>query len=80
MKLSIQDLEAAINYWRLRSPSTGEEQKLSPEVNALAKPYASLIMGGQAQIETDGLDKAARDALIAWKSAQASSPADARLK
>lgn len=80
MKLSIQDLETAINYWRLRSPSTGEEQTLAPEVNALAKPYAGLIMSGQVQIEIDALDKAARDALVAWKAAQASSPAEARLK
>jgi hypothetical protein len=38
--ISIQELEAAINYWRSQSPAKGEELRLCPEAAALAKPYA----------------------------------------
>lgn len=80
MKLTLQDLESAINYWRQRAPSTGEALKLSAEVNALSTPYAQLIMSGHEQLDIDSLDKLARDALAEWKTHQASSPAAARLK
>ncbi|MGA0831389.1 MAG: DUF3717 domain-containing protein, partial [Polynucleobacter sp.] len=38
--ITIQELEAAINYWRSQSPAKGEELILSKEAAALAKPYA----------------------------------------
>ena len=33
--LTIQELEAAINYWRSQSPAEGEELRLCPEASAL---------------------------------------------
>ena len=57
--LSIQDLEAAINYWRSQSPAVGEELHLCPEAAALAKPYAMMIVQGAQRIPLDVLDEAA---------------------
>ena len=57
--LSIQDLEAAINYWRSRSPAVGEELHLCPESAALAKPYAMMIVQGAQRVPMDVLDEAA---------------------
>ena len=57
--LSIQDLEAAINYWRSRSPAVGEELHLCPEAAALAKPYAMMIVQGAQRVPMDVLDEAA---------------------
>jgi hypothetical protein len=57
--LSIQDLEAAINYWRSQSPAVGEELHLCPEAAALAKPYAMMIVQGAQRIPMDVLDEVA---------------------
>jgi hypothetical protein len=61
--LSIQDLEAAINYWRSQSPALGEELHLCPEAAALAKPYALMIVQGAQRVPMDVLDEAARLAI-----------------
>ena len=58
--LSIQDLEAAINYWRSQSPAVGEELHLCPEAAALAKPYAMMIVQGAQRVPMDVLDEAAK--------------------
>jgi hypothetical protein len=58
--LSIQDLEAAINYWRSQSPAVGEELHLCPEAAALAKPYALMIVQGAQRVPVDVLDEAAK--------------------
>jgi hypothetical protein len=58
--LSIQDLEAAINYWRSQSPALGEELQLCPEAAALAKPYALMIVQGAQRVPMDVLDEAAK--------------------
>jgi hypothetical protein len=55
--VSIQDLEAAINYWRSQSPALGEELQLCPEAAALAKPYALMIVQGAQRIPMDVLDE-----------------------
>lgn len=60
--ISIQELEAAINYWRSQSPSRGEELILSKEAAALAKPYALMIVQGSQRIPMDILDEACKDA------------------
>ena len=57
--ISIQDLEAAINYWRSHSPAVGEELHLCPEAAALAKPYAMMIVQGAQRVPMDVLDEAA---------------------
>ena len=57
--VSIQELEAAINYWRSQSPAEGEELRLCPEAAALAKPYALMIVQGAQRVPLDVLDGAA---------------------
>ncbi|MFZ4379700.1 MAG: DUF3717 domain-containing protein [Polynucleobacter sp.] len=61
--VTIQELEAAINYWRSQSPAEGEELRLCPEAAALAKPYALLIIQGAQRVPMDVLDGAARIAI-----------------
>ena len=61
--VSIQELEAAINYWRSQSPSEGDELCLCPEASALAKPYALMIVQGSQRIPVDVLDELARSAI-----------------
>ncbi len=61
--VSIQDLEAAINYWRAQSPAVGEELCLCPEAAALARPYALMIVQGSQRIPVDVLDGAAKTAI-----------------
>lgn len=61
--ITIQDLEAAINYWRSQSPAVGEELHLCPEAAALAKPYALMIVRGSQRVPTDVLDEVARLAI-----------------
>lgn len=57
--ITIQDLEAAINYWRSQSPAIGEELHLCPEAAALAKPYALMIVQGAQRVPMDVLDEVA---------------------
>lgn len=61
--VTIQELEAAINYWRSQSPSEGDELRLCPEASALAKPYALMIVQGSQRIPMDVLDELARSAV-----------------
>jgi hypothetical protein len=62
--ISIHELEAAINFWRGRSPSTGDELSLCKEACALSKPYALLIVQRQSGLPTERLDDEAR---AAWE-------------
>jgi hypothetical protein len=64
--LSIQDLEAAINYWRSQSPAVGEELQLCPEAAALAKPYALMIVQGAQRVPIDVLDETAKLAIQSY--------------
>ncbi|MEJ2769326.1 DUF3717 domain-containing protein [Mycetohabitans sp. B46] len=64
--ISIHELEAAINYWRARSPSTGDELRLGNEASALSKPYALLIVTRQHAIPEDALEPVARQAWQAY--------------
>ena len=61
--VTIQELEAAINYWRSQSPSAGDELRLCPEASALAKPYALMIVQGAQRVPVDVLDDIARSAI-----------------
>lgn len=67
MDLSLQELEAAINYWRAHSPAHGNELELSPEVSVLARVYALMISDGTSTLRLDQLDSTARHALQAWR-------------
>ena len=61
--VTIQELEAAINFWRSQSPAEGEELRLCVEASALAKPYALMIVQGAQRIPLDVLDELARSAI-----------------
>ncbi|MEX3629130.1 MAG: DUF3717 domain-containing protein [Burkholderia sp.] len=61
----IHELEAAINFWRARSPSSGDELRLCEEASALSKPYALLIVQRQSALKPEGLDPISRRA---WES------------
>jgi len=61
-EIKINELEAAINFWRTRSPASGDELSLCKEASALSKPYALMIVQRQASVPADALDPAARDA------------------
>jgi hypothetical protein len=61
--ITLPELESAINYWRSMSPSVGDALELCPEVSALAKPYAVLIIQGAQRVAVDYLDE---KALEAW--------------
>ena len=50
MFISIQELEAAINFWREQSPSRGEALQLCPQASALAKPYAMMIIQSSQRV------------------------------
>ena len=56
MELSLQELEAAINFWRARRPARGNEYALSAEVNVLARVYALMIFNHVTSVETESLD------------------------
>jgi hypothetical protein len=64
-EISIHELEAAINFWRARSPSSGDELVLCKEASALSKPYALMIVQRQQTLSPDRLDGIAR---LAWDS------------
>lgn len=61
--VTIQELEAAINFWRNQSPAIGDELSLCPEASALAKPYALMIVQGSQRIPLEVLDELARGAI-----------------
>ncbi|TAM07620.1 MAG: DUF3717 domain-containing protein [Paraburkholderia sp.] len=63
--ISITELEAAINFWRNRSPSRGDELSLCKEAGALSKPYALMIVQRQNTMSAERLDPIAR---AAWES------------
>lgn len=67
--ISITELEEAINYWRSQSPSKGDALELCPEVSALSKPYALMILQGAQRLAIDHMDERA---LIAWRGFKAS--------
>jgi hypothetical protein len=67
MDISLTELEDAINFWRARRPSTGEEHALSPEVNALATIYALMIFNRSKSLPLDTLDASARQLIEAWQ-------------
>jgi hypothetical protein len=65
-EITIYELEAAINFWRVRSPSTGDELSLCREASALSKPYALLIVQRRTKLPEEGLEPAARAAWDAY--------------
>lgn len=60
--ISIQELETAINYWRDKYPSVGDELVLCPHAAALAKPYALMIVQSSQRIPLEALSEKAHRA------------------
>jgi hypothetical protein len=64
--LTLTELESAINFWRQRSPSVGEELRLCPEASSLATPYALMIIERRKDIEVAKLSERAQAAISGW--------------
>ncbi|WP_138858358.1 DUF3717 domain-containing protein [Inhella inkyongensis] len=71
--LHITDLEAAINWWRARSPSA-DGISACAEVRALAEVYALMVYYHDAQWEEQRLQGLAREAFLAWYEQTPDSP------
>ncbi|PLZ02056.1 hypothetical protein CY652_13345 [Burkholderia sp. WAC0059] len=63
--ITITELEAAINFWRNRSPSRGDELALCKEASVLSTPYALMIVQRRAALSPEALEPPAR---AAWES------------
>jgi predicted Fe-S protein YdhL (DUF1289 family) len=63
--IHIADLEAAINFWRARTPSP-DGVTLGPELRALADVYALLVYRHADAVDEHGLSPDARGAWLAW--------------
>ncbi|MDR7272303.1 putative Fe-S protein YdhL (DUF1289 family) [Pelomonas saccharophila] len=71
--IHVTDLEAAINWWRERSPSV-DGISAAPEVRALAEAYALLALSRATEIAADALKPQALDAWLAWYATTPDSP------
>lgn len=67
MAIPITDLEQAINFWRTRAPSQGEERRLCAPAGALAEVYALLIFHRRSDFDVTELGAAATAAFAAWQ-------------
>jgi Protein of unknown function (DUF3717) len=74
MDLTLQELEAAINYWRGRRPAQGAELALSGEVKVLATLYALMIYSGARSVDEQKIDPGARQLLQTWREQQRRPP------
>ncbi|MEN9864900.1 MAG: hypothetical protein RL748_490 [Pseudomonadota bacterium] len=72
--LTLNELEQAINYWRNRNPSTGEESALSAEVNALASVYALMIFHKQNATTLPDLSPRVQTLVQTWQASLAPNP------
>jgi uncharacterized protein len=63
--LHITDIEAAINYWRDKSPSP-DGITLCPELRALAQVYALMVFHHQDTASAEGFPPKAMAAWLAW--------------
>jgi predicted Fe-S protein YdhL (DUF1289 family) len=63
--IHISDLEAAINYWRERSPSS-DGLSLADPVRVLAELYARMAYRHETEIEEASLSPPVREAWLAW--------------
>jgi len=63
--LHITDIEAAINWWRARSPSI-DGITACPEVRALAEVYGLMVYAHEHEVDEDGMPPKAHDAWLAW--------------
>ncbi|MCE4536594.1 DUF3717 domain-containing protein [Pelomonas sp. P7] len=71
--IHVEDLEAAINWWRERSPSPDGVQA-GPEVEALAEAYARLALQRATVLNAQDLGAQALAAWLAWYETTPDSP------
>jgi predicted Fe-S protein YdhL (DUF1289 family) len=71
--IHIVDIEAAINFWRGRSPSP-DGVTLAPELRALAEVYALMVFHREDETDEQGLPAAAQAAWQAWYETQPDTP------
>ncbi|QJW85628.1 DUF3717 domain-containing protein [Ramlibacter terrae] len=71
--IHITDIEAAINYWRERSPSP-DGVTLAPELRALAEVYALMVYHREDEAEERGFPAKAYAARKAWFDTQPDTP------
>ncbi len=64
--ITLPELEAAINFWRQRSPSVGEELRLCAQASSLATPYALMIIERRTQMPVAEMSDKAQAALNEW--------------
>ena len=63
--IHITDIEAAINYWRERSPSP-DGITLAPQTRALAEVYALMVFHREDEVDEFGFPHEAWEAWEAW--------------
>ena len=63
--IHISDIEAAINHWRQRLPSSAG-MALAPQVQALAEVYALMVYRHEDTVEEGDLPLEALDAWLGW--------------
>ncbi len=71
--IHITDIEAAINYWRERTPSP-DGITLSPELRALAEVYALLVYYHEEEADERSMPAAAKAAWLAWYATMPDTP------
>jgi predicted Fe-S protein YdhL (DUF1289 family) len=71
--IHVIDIEAAINWWRARSPSI-DGITACPEVRALAEVYALMALRHDAQVDEASLGGRALDAWLAWYASTPDAP------
>jgi len=71
--IHITDIEAAINFWRERSPSP-DGITLAPELRALAEVYALLVFYREEEADERSLPAKALAAWKAWYETQPDTP------
>lgn len=63
--LHITDIEAAINWWRARSPSP-DGITACAEVLALAEVYALMVYRHEHEVDEEAMPAGAHEAWLAW--------------
>ena len=71
--IHITDIEAAINFWRERSPSP-DGVTLAPELRALAEVYALMVFYREDEADERSFPPKARAAWQAWYETQPDTP------
>jgi predicted Fe-S protein YdhL (DUF1289 family) len=71
--IHITDVEAAINFWRDRSPSP-DGVTLAPQLRALAEVYALMVFYREDEAAEDGFPPQAYAAWKAWYDTQPDTP------